>query len=264
MSDIVTRDEETGIVKSDSDNPYVAYGESAARTRIIGKLLKFNKFGEWVAGEEATEMAQNAQLVVNMAEFYIGWIKWEDSKPTEQVMGRVVDGFTPPRRSELGDTEREYWPTDNSGAPRDPWQFSNYLVLMDIDTRELYTYATASRGGLQAIGQLSKAYGKSMRHRPKSFPLVTLEVSSYEHPNKQFGTIKIPQLHLFDWDARKKIDEVMDSKDNGGELSPDHEEEEAKQAAPVRSVPRPQPGDYTAKPPAKNGPTAAKLPKPRF
>ena len=69
MSDLVTQNQETGIVKSDDDNPYVAYGESAARTGIIGKLLKFNKFGEWVAGEEATEMAQNAQLVVNMAEF---------------------------------------------------------------------------------------------------------------------------------------------------------------------------------------------------
>ena len=263
MSDIVTRDEETGIVKSDSDNPYVAYGESAARTRIIVKLLKFNKFGEWVAGEESAEIAQNAQLVVNMDEFYVGWIKWEDSKPVEQVMGRVIDGFTPPRRSELGDTEREYWPTDNSGSPRDPWQFSNYLVMMDTETRELYTYATASRGGLQTIGQLSKTYGKSMRHRPNQFPVVSLDVSSYEHPNKQFGTIKIPVLNIVGWTGRQTIEEALEMKNTGGELSPDHEEE-AQLDKPVRSVPRPQPGDYTAKPATKNGPTAAKLPKARF
>jgi hypothetical protein len=264
MSDIVTRNEQTGIVKSDDDNPYVAYGESAARTRIIGKLLKFNKFGEWVAGEEAKEITEDARLMIDMEEFYVGWIKWEDSRPTEQVMGRVLDGFTPPRRSELGDTEREYWPADSSGSPRDPWQFSNYLVMMDMETRELYTYATASRGGLQAIGKLSTSYGKRMRHRPNQFPIVTLQVSSYEHPNKQFGTIKIPVLSIAGWGGRAKIDEMMEMKDAGGELSPDHEEEEAKQAPPVRSVPRPQPGDYTAKPPAKNGPTAAKLPKPRF
>src|SRR6516162_3377300 len=267
MSDLVTQNQETGIVKSDDDNPYVAYGESAARTRIIGKLLKFNKFGEWISGESSTEMAQDAQLVVNMEEFYIGWIKWEDAKPVDQVMGRVMDGYAPPRRSELGDTEREYWTPDNSGSPRDPWQFSNYLVMMDIETQELYTYATASRGGLQAIGQLSKAYGKSMRHRPNQFPVVLLEVSSYEHPNKQFGTIKIPVLRIVGWDDRKAIDDALEMKDTGGELSPDHEEEEATaapQAAPVRSVPRPQPGDYTAKPATKTGPTAAKLPKPRF
>ena len=264
MSDLVTQNQETGIVKSDDDNPYVAYGESAARTRIIGKLLKFNKFGEWVAGEESKEIEEDALFAVNMAEFYIGWIKWEDAKPVEQVMGRVMDGFTPPRRSELGDTEREYWPTDNSGSPRDPWQFSNYLVMMDIKTQELYTYATASRGGLQAIGQLSKAYGKSMRHRPNEFPVVGLGVSSYEHPNKQFGTIKIPTLNIVGWTERQAFEEALQMKDTGGELSPDHEEEEAKQAPPVRSVPRPQPGDYTAKPEAKNGPTVAKLPKPRF
>src|SRR5215469_16267517 len=120
MSDVVKRDQGSELVKAMDDNPYVAYGNAAARTRIIGKLLKFNKFGEWVSGEDSVEIPPNSQLCVQMEEFYIGWIKWEDARPVEQVMGRVMDNFEAPRRSELGDTERDYWPTGGDGVPRDP------------------------------------------------------------------------------------------------------------------------------------------------
>jgi hypothetical protein len=34
-----------------------------------------------------------------------GWVKWENGLPTEQVIGLVVDGFTPPKRKDLGDTD---------------------------------------------------------------------------------------------------------------------------------------------------------------
>src|SRR6516225_11669324 len=75
MSDIAnrehTREQGTGIVKPDDSNPYIAYGQAAARTRIIGKLLKFNKFGVWTCGEANDEMPEGTELVVHMGEFYV-------------------------------------------------------------------------------------------------------------------------------------------------------------------------------------------------
>jgi hypothetical protein len=270
MSDIAnrehTREQGTGIVKPDDSNPYIAYGQAAARTRIIGKLLKFNKFGEWTAGEANDEMPEGTELVVHMGEFYVGWIRWEDAKPVEQVMGRVLDNFQPPRRSELGDTDKAYWPVDNHGLARDPWQFSNYLVMMDLESGQLYTYATASRGGLQAIGKLSEAYGRKMTVRPRSFPVVLLGSDEYQHPNKQFGTIKIPTLEIDGWTDRRPFDQALENKDTGGELEdPDQEDEPRSGPAPAKRRPvqsegqtKPAAGDYG------QGQGVRKSPKPRF
>ena len=239
----------TDIATSEHDNPYIAYGEAASRTRIIGKLLKFNKFGDWVAGESADEMPIGTELVAHMGELMIGWIKWEDGKPTEQVMGRLADNFHPPLRSELGDLERDDWAPDGSGAPRDPWQFSNYLILMNPENGDLYTYASGSKGGKQAVGELSKQYGKAMRHRPDQFPVIALGAGEYPHPNKQFGNIKIPKLEIVAWMERGVIDEALNSMESGnGEL------EKPAEPPTKRQVPR----DY------RPSPSAAKLPKARF
>jgi hypothetical protein len=198
-------------------NPYVAYGQAASMTRIVGKLLKFTKFGEWIAGETNEEITLGTEMIAHMGELQIGWIKWVDGKPAEQVMGRVCDNFQPPRRSELGDTDQNEWDVDQtSGKPRDPWQFSNYLLLASFDN-ELYTYAASSRGGIQAIGKLSDEYGHAMRHRPDQFPMVRLGQGSYDHPNKAYGEIRFPVLEIVGWAPREDVDRLMDSKHAGGE-----------------------------------------------
>ena len=45
------------------------------------------------------------------------------------------------------------WEIDNTGQPKDCWQFSNYLPLKFADGT-LYTFTTSSRGGLGAVGDL--------------------------------------------------------------------------------------------------------------
>ena len=243
------REQKTEIATSEDYNPYIDYGNTADRSNIIGKLLKFTKLGDWVYGEDGSPMPEGHRLIAHMGDLAVGWIKWEDGKPTEQVMGRLADNFHPPLRSELGDLERDDWAADGSGAPRDPWQFSNYLILMNPENGDLYTYASGSKGGKQAVGELSKQYGKAMRHRPDQFPVIALGAGEYPHPNKQFGNIKIPKLEIVAWMERGVIDEALNSMESGnGELE--------KPAEPPikRQVPR----DY------RPSPSAAKLPKARF
>jgi hypothetical protein len=43
----------------------------------------------------------------------------------------------------------------------------------------LYTFATSSRGGINAIGMLSKEYGKNMRVDPEALPIVELDSDSW-------------------------------------------------------------------------------------
>lgn len=187
-------------------NAFESYGNSVSNRNIVGKLLKFSK-GDWLAGEDAEEVDPGKQLVVHMDSLAIGWIKWEDNKPSQQVMGLLVEGHKPQSRKDLGDLEEDEWEVDEqSGQPRDPWQFSNYLIMKEVgavgDEENLYTFATSSKGGLGALGELCKTYGKAMRTRPDEWPIVTLGVGSYNHPNKAFGRIKFPTLEVTGWEKK--------------------------------------------------------------
>ena len=67
-------------------------------------------------------MPAGTRFVANMGELLTGWQRWEDNKPTDMVMGKVMERFQAPRRNELGDMDREQWEVDGTGKERDPWQ----------------------------------------------------------------------------------------------------------------------------------------------
>jgi hypothetical protein len=179
-------------------NPFEAYGEAATARAIEGTLLRFSK-GDFLAGAEAVDVPLGTKLVAVMDSLTIGWVDWRDSKPIDQRVGLVIDGFQPPRRSDLGDLDREVWERDSEGKPRDPWQFTNYLVMREVETSEVYTFATSSKGGLGAIGELSKVYGKNLRQRPDDYPIVELDVGSYQHRDRSLGRIKFPIFKVVGW-----------------------------------------------------------------
>ena len=242
------REQKTEIATNEDYNPYIDYGNTANRSNIVGKLLKFTKLGDWVYGEDGSPMPEGHRLIAHMGDLAVGWIKWEDGKPVETIMGLVRDRGTPrfqvPTRSELGDNDKADWPVDGSGLARDPWQSSNWLILLDT-AGQLYTFAPTSKGGKQALARLSKDYGIAMRHRPGEFPVVTLSGDEYEHPNKQYGMIQIPVMTIVGWAKRKIIDDALDVGSQISEPVPTDE--------PVRTIP--PKNDYAA---VKGKPVQAK------
>jgi hypothetical protein len=187
----------TAVAKP-GDNPWLSYGEAAGAHAFVGDLLKFNK-GDYLAGQNNRDIPIGTQMVANMDSVKIGWEKWEDGRPVEQRMGLVVENFKPARRAELGDNDRELWRIDESGKPRDPWNFTNHLVLAAADDGELFTFATSTKGGLGAIGELCKTYGAEMHQHPDEWPVIELDVDSYAHSDKTLGRIKIPVLTIVGW-----------------------------------------------------------------
>ena len=227
MNEVATRGStEVGGVAT---NYFQSYGDQVSQRSIVGDLLKFSK-GDFLCGEDEREIKEGTKFVANMDELMVGWIRWEDNKPSDQIMGRVVDGYQPQRRNELGDNDKTLWEVDSQGKERDPWQFSNYLILKDPDGEELYTFATSSRGGLNAIGELCKGYGKAMRQRPDEYPVVELGVGSYQHSNKEFGRIKFPILKIVDWASKVEFAQAL-AADAGGSETVDEPEAAAAPAA---------------------------------
>jgi hypothetical protein len=211
MPEITTRNG-TEVAHDGQGNYFTQYGEQASQRNIVGRLLKFSK-GDYLVGEHNVEMPRNTELAANMDELMIGWIKWQDNKPVEQIMGRLADGYQPLKRKELDDQDESQWERDDDDEPRDPWQYSNYLIMKtpgESDPEEgLFTFATSSKGGIGAIGELCKAYGKAMRSRPDEFPIVKLDVGSYAHSNKQFGRIKFPIFEIIGWISKTELHEAL-------------------------------------------------------
>lgn len=210
-------------------NAFETYGDHISQKLLVGTLLKFNK-GDWLLGDGDEEVEPGTRFVANMDQLMIGWIKWVDNRPEQQIMGPLAQNFQAPRRSTLGDTDEDEWETDNQGRPRDPWQFSNYLVLKDPGKKatedNLYTFATSSKGGLGAIGELCKRYGKEMRVRPDEYPIIEIGVSKYKHANPEFGIIKTPTFAIVGWE-KKSAFQLQDSEPGDGD------EDEAPAPAPA-------------------------------
>ena len=187
-------------------NIYEAYGDSASQRALVGTLVRFNK-GDWLSGKDDDEIEVGTKFTAIMDQLEIGWMKWVDSKPESREMGKLSEGFRPPRRNALGDTDEAQWDVDNSGKPRDPWQYTQHLVMRTPgttgeDDEDLFTFATSSRGGINAVGELCKVYGKQMRMRPDEWPVVEIGVDKYKHPNKEYGIIKVPTLSVVGWEPK--------------------------------------------------------------
>lgn len=226
MNDLATQNgREVGSV---STNYFQSYGDQVSQKSIVGKLLKFSK-GDYLVGEDNDEVERGTRYVANMDELMVGWIRWDDGKPSDQIMGRISEGYQPPKRNTLGDDDKSRWEIDeSSNQPRDPWQFSNYLILKDPEGDELFTFTTSSKGGLNALGELCKTYGKAMRQRPTEFPIIELDVGSYAHSNKAYGRIKFPILKVVDWADKAEFEQALaaESGDAG-------EDDAGEAAAPV-------------------------------
>ena len=196
-------------------NPFLAYAESMTRNTVKGDLLKFTK-GDYLAGKHAILVPIRTELVAIMSGLTIGWIKWRDNKPTgDYRMGLVVDNYVPPRRSELDDEEGDNWETDKSGDLKDPWQFTNMLPMIDLATKAIYTFSASSRGGLDAIGKLCKEHAK--KTPAGRYPVIRLEVGSYQHPDKSIGRVKFPIFEVVKFVKAEGCDSMLAESRGEGE-----------------------------------------------
>lgn len=193
-------------------DPYAAYGQEAASG---GTFLKFNR-GEWQVGQNGDETPLGRRLVANMAELSIGWIRWVDGKPADRRMGLLAQGHKPERRDELGHTDQTLWEVEtdgeNAGTPKDPWSFTNELPLADPQTGEQLTFAASSKGGINCIGNLCKAYGREYRQRGDMVPVLELARDSYMHP--KYKKTYVPILNIIDWMENGSVPEPQSSDDD--------------------------------------------------
>ena len=178
-------------------SPWAEYANDVLASAIAGDLLKFAK-GDWLRGEGNEAVPDDASFLTNMNELWTGWQRWEDGHPVEHRLSRLIDRAPKIQRDELGYTDKSAWETDNNGAPRDPWQMTDRLVMRDDATQELCTFATSSYGGQWGLAKLLRAYAQERHKFDGRFPVVKLDVDrSWRHP--KYGPIPRPLFTIIGW-----------------------------------------------------------------
>jgi len=120
-------------------------------------------------------------------------------------MGPVAEGFIPPARNTLGHLDKSKWESFEDGREKDPWAFTNTLVLVTNDKKSprFYTFSTTSKGGIAALGKLAADCGEHLRQKPGESAIIELNRNSYTH--RDYGEIRIPVINIVDWMPTKDL-----------------------------------------------------------
>jgi hypothetical protein len=186
------------IAKSQTNLPANCNEEAdnlLASTEGHEKLLKFVK-GKYKVGDD--EVPLGSQYVVHANQLTFCWIKFTDSRVADRRMGRAADGFVPPKREELGDTDQSKWAVVD-GEAKDPWSFQHLLPLENLESGEVVIFTTSSIGGKIATEEVVREYARRLKRKgSRALPIVKLAVK--QMPTKKFGDVPRPYFEVEGWE----------------------------------------------------------------
>jgi hypothetical protein len=187
---------ELANIKQQGISPHRQYADEHLASAIAGDLLRHAK-GEWLRGPDKEPVKDDLSLLCNMDELYTGYICYEKGQVVETAIGRVSDYFAPPKREDLGHSDRNLWEIGPSGAPVDPWTRNDRIVMREMGTGSLLTFSTSSMGGLKALAQLCQDFDHARVKHGGRWPVVKLDAYSYVHRTR--GIIWNPRFPIVDW-----------------------------------------------------------------
>jgi hypothetical protein len=186
-------------------------------------LLKFKKT-KFEVGDQ--EVPLGTQFIAYCADWRRGWVKFVGDEKVEEKIGRVADGFHPPERDELGDTDQEEWERDDDGKLKDPWVFQQYLPLENVKTGERYLFVSSSTGGGIGIEILQGRWSREIKNGVhRGLPIIKLATGSFH--TRKYGAIQRPDFPIVSWPdddiaaPKTKVVPSLDFADDENEGPPD-------------------------------------------
>lgn len=198
MNEIVPKEKSLPSITQASD-PWLA---TATRVGNDRAFLKFKK-GEFVKGTDEDEVPIGTEMVANMLETQIGWLKWADGEVVEERMFPWAKGH--PYREELGDLDPDEWEVDEDGKPSDPWSETVTVPLKSPVTGEQLTFTSQSVGGRGAVSKLVQSWRYGLSRGESGLPIVRLDVGGYEHKKKSVGWVDTPILKIIRWESEADL-----------------------------------------------------------
>src|SRR5262249_16093543 len=93
------------------------------------------------------------------------------------------------------------WQAGHDGEPKDPWQNTRFVYLIDPVSAEAYTFSTSSWGGRGAVIDLADQIQRVRYARPGAVPIVELRSAPMI---TKFGKKSKPPFKGVGWRAYEK------------------------------------------------------------
>lgn len=173
------------------------YIDAIAPTTFPGRLIKFDgKAGAFTFTDNGERVAEDRDFVALVDETLVGWIKFNgEGAPPERHQGLLFDGWTMPSRESLGDTDPSKWELGLDGQPADPWLHHMAVVLEDRGAgNDLCTFATTSKTGRKACGNLLRTFERMRRREPGHYPVIQLKPGGYQSDKRGVGWVHVPNF----------------------------------------------------------------------
>ena len=174
------------------------YLDDVAPASLVGRRIKFSKEGDFVTADDGEDISEETDFIALCDETLIGWIKFNGvGQAPDQHMGLLYDNFQMPPRESLGDLDMTQWEEGLDGKPADPWGHHLYVVLQNVDTKEMFTFTTSSPTGRRAVGNLLRHYDRMRKTHPDELPVVRLKPGGYKHKDDRVGWVPVPLFVVF-------------------------------------------------------------------
>lgn len=153
------------------------------------QFLKMTKAGEWMYGQDETDVQEGSIWAIDPRSIQKGFIAWDDGEKMGEEMVSIFGGGAALIKSEL--------PNIDSGSWVEQLGFT--LVCTNGDDKGVQCiYKTNSRGGRKAVKKYMKELQEQMaEHVDECVALVNLETEFYKH--KEYGRIYNPVLIVTSW-----------------------------------------------------------------
>ncbi len=169
-------------------------GESRAHTVISGgdPLLRLLRHGEWVYGQEDTEVLEGSLWAVNPLSIehgYSCWSNYDEKGKKNELLGEAMAPIYEPKPLK---------PEPVNGFPFNEQRSFKLKCINGDDAGVEVMHKLSSVGGMRAIdGLLADMQAQLATNPAFPCPVIELEVDSYQHT--KWGKVFVPIFTLRGW-----------------------------------------------------------------
>jgi hypothetical protein len=180
---------------ADNLNTWIEIGAELDKVLGLTRMKFSHTAGEYTVGEAET-IPLGTRGVAHADKVEWGYKLYKDGQFVDQQWGRMADGFAPPPENKLPDNELRQQP---DGSQKRPWQFSMVLPVTLLNAGDqTYALRVTSKGGIRAVGTVSREYAKRLRKGPPGLPVVELREGKYWHSVHNCW-VHYPVLLIVNW-----------------------------------------------------------------
>jgi hypothetical protein len=164
-----------------------------SETRMRGKQLSWGG-GKFIIGfgNAATELKPGGFYRADLNSHEVALECWINKRRVNHVHGRPHEGYLLPSLSELPTPPKSQWDRWPDGRQKNPWQRADTIVLVGVETQEVFTFVGKNFDSRAAITEMVTGAWKDEERALIQDPIIKLSART------ECG-VTLPELEVVRW-----------------------------------------------------------------